>query len=285
MKKINIITIILSAIMFCGFAYGEGQSKTSGKPYPEVTFDKVEEIFGHNLDTDDTTLKTLLLAIGMDHTAPGSPHIEQQIGIPYIVHKSAEYWVSKLKTGERRIDVLVNNALLLLFTKEDIPNSKSVAFDLMKLAADKGYWPADYYIAENNLSKYLTPDYSHLTPKTGAITSENIDMARDTMMRYNRCAEMGFAPCQYRIGFWLTNSDKTIKDGLSVLRQAINTTISDNRYTTTLDRAMISASAEIVLKGDTVGIDEETRQKYAGLVRTHLAKLERDAEQMNSVEE
>ena len=30
------------------------------KASPEVTFDKVQEIFGHNLDTDDTMLKTLL---------------------------------------------------------------------------------------------------------------------------------------------------------------------------------------------------------------------------------
>ena len=110
------ILVALSLSLFSSIAASESNSSAE-KPFPEVTFDKVQEIFGHNLDTDDTVLKTLLLAIGMDHTSTESPHANERIGIPYIVHEGPGYWVARLKSGERKLEVLVNNALLLLFTK------------------------------------------------------------------------------------------------------------------------------------------------------------------------
>ena len=252
------------------------QTAEAVKSFPEVTFDKVEAIFGQNLNTDDTTLKTLLLAVAMDQTTPGSPHGQKPIGIPYIIHHGPKYWVSKLKAGEKSLDVLVNNALLLLFTKEKIPKSKIAAFDLMLLAADLGYWPADYYIAESNLSNHLTTDYTSEMPLRRVIDNDSLSVAQDTMARYKRCAELGFAPCQYRIGFWLSNSDKTLKDGLRVLRQAINTTLRDTRNAGTLVNVMLSAAREIVLKGDKAGLDPIVRAQYARLAETYLAELTKD---------
>src|SRR5690554_3140903 len=126
-----------------------------GKPFPEVTFDLVSGIFGHNLDTSEERLQTLLLAIGMDHTTPTSPHFEEEVGIPFIVHYGPNHWVNRLTSGDMSVDVLVNNALLLLFAEADIPNREQAAFDLMKMASDKGYWPADYFVAETNLLNHL----------------------------------------------------------------------------------------------------------------------------------
>lgn len=104
----------------------------SGKPFPEVTFDRVSEIFGHNLDTSEERLQTLLLAIGMDHTTPTSPHFQEEVGIPFIVHYGPNHWVNRLTSGDMSVDVLVNNALLLLFAEADIPNREQAAFDLTK---------------------------------------------------------------------------------------------------------------------------------------------------------
>ena len=253
------------------------------KASPEVTFDKVQEIFGHNLDTDDTMLKTLLLAIGMDHTSRNSPNANQDIGIPYIVHQGPGYWVARLKSGERKLEVLVNNALLLLFTKENIPNAKETGLALLKSAADMGYWPADYYVAEHNLTTRLTMDYSNVTPKTGAMDSDSKVVAKDTMERYNRCAEMEFAPCQYRIGFWLSGSPQTLNDGLNILRKAIHTTMNDSRYQGVLDGALVMAAREIVFKGDQVGMDKVVREKYANLVQRQLSLMTNELNEDNKL--
>ncbi len=245
MKLIK-IAMVTGLSLMSTLALSEPELPDSGKPFPEVTFDKVQEIFGHNLDTDNTMLKTLLLAIGMDHTSKNSPHADQNIGIPYIVHKGLGYWVARLKSGERKLEVLVNNALLLLFTKEEIPKSKETGFALLKSAADRGYWPADYYVAESNLTNHLTMDYTSTPSNAGLISKDTKAIAQDTMACYNRCAEMGFAPCQYRIGFWLSNSPDTLKDGLNILRTAIHTTMNDTRYQGALDGALVMAAKEIV---------------------------------------
>jgi hypothetical protein len=238
------------------------------KHAPEVTFDQVEEIFGHNLNPSNSTLKMLLLAIGMDHTSTDSPHQSQRIGIPYIVHDSPSLWVSRLQSGEKGVDVLVNNALLLLFSREPIPGAQDAATHLMQLAADRGYWPADFYIAEINLSGYLTESDAQI-----GILPADIQTARDTMSRYNKCAEMGFAPCQYRIGFWLSNSLPSMADGVSVLRSAINTTINDTRYQGVLDGAIVMAATEIVYKGAEAGLGDDVRREYVELIEHQLKQI------------
>lgn len=272
MKLVTIFAALVMSLVSTVAISEEGTSG-HGKPFPEVTFDKVQEIFGHNLETDDTVLKTLLLAIGMDHTTTKSPHVSQRIGIPYIVHEGPAYWVRRLKSGDGALEVLVNNALLLLYTKENIPKAKETAFSLLKASAEKGYWPAEYYIAEVNLAEHLTQDYASATPSTGLMDKTTKAIARETMARYNRCAEMGFAPCQFRIGFWLSGSPKSLSDGLNILRAAIHTTRADTRYQGVLDSAVIMAAREIVFKGEQAGMDSVVREEYANLIKQQLSAL------------
>ncbi len=242
------------------------------KPFPEVTFDRVSEIFGHNLDTENPRLKTLLLAIGMDHTSPNSPHNDQQVGIPFIVHFGPSHWVNRLSSGDTSIEVLMNNALLLLFAEADIPNREKAAYDLVQIAAEDGYWPADYFVAETNLIKHLVRDPDNLVPLTNVIERSNLgQIAKDTMAAYNRCAEIGFAPCRYRIGFWLANSIPTHEDGLRILQSAVDTTLKDTRYAGVLDDELTTAASELALKGDVIGLGLDMRQHYHRLVSEYLS--------------
>jgi hypothetical protein len=274
--KVIRIAVAIGFTLLSMLAFSESDTLITEKPFPDVTFDKVQDIFGHNLDTDDTKLKTLLLAIGMDHTSSNSPHSSQRIGIPYIVSDGPDYWASRLKSGDRKLEVFVNNALLILFTKEEIPHAKEAGFALLNTAADSGYWPADYYIAESNLENHLTMDYDSISLKNGIISGDVMTIAKDTMFRYNRCAGMGFAPCQYRIGFWLSNSPQTLKDGLDVLRIAIHTTMNDKRYQGIMDGALVMAAKEVVFKGEQAGIDKVVREEYASLIKKQLAMLSKE---------
>jgi len=243
----------------------------SGKVSPEVTFDKVQNIFGHNLGTDKETLRNLLLAVAMDHTSTKSSNRDQDIGIPFIVHNGAKYWVSRLADGERELEVLVNNALLLLFTKEDIPQGAETALKLLEIAADMGYWPAVYYVADSSLVSSLSRDYSQFSMVPYNISTETMKtVAKDTMNRFNHCAEIGFAPCQYRIGFWLSNSLGSLKQGTDVLRKAIQTTLADNRYNGVLDEILATAARLIVQEGHKVGLDRVILEEYRKLIPQDL---------------
>ena len=248
------------------------ENEPVGKSFPEVTFDRVNEIFGDNLDSNEERLKTLLLAVSMDHTSPESPHRDEQIGIPYIVHFGPGYWVNRLSSGDASLEVLANNALLLLFAEADIPGRDNAALNLMQRAAKAGYWPADYFVAETNLINHLVRDAKNLVPRTNVIGQTDArQIAMNTMATYNRCAEMGFAPCRYRIGFWLANSDSSLNDGLRVLQTAINTTLKDTRYHGVLDDALITATTQLVENGERIGLDAATREHYAQL-RTQYTK-------------
>lgn len=238
-----------------------------GKPFPEVTFDRVSEIFGHNLDTSEERLQTLLLAIGMDHTTSTSPHFEEEIGIPFVVHYGPSHWVNRLTSGDMSVDVLVNNALLLLFAEADIPNREKAAFDLMKLASEKGYWPADYFVAETNLLNHLVRGPEVAIPMAATIKSSGLNqVAQDTLDAFSRCAEIGFAPCRYRIGFWLSTSQKTLEDGLKVLQAAINVNLKDTRYEDKLDGALVAAANELALRGEAIGLGPDAIEQYRKLI-------------------
>lgn len=286
MKRLNAIKKTLPFLVLLVISqpvFSKGKLQPSVKLTPEVTFDKVEEIFGYNLDTDDTLLKNLLLAVAIDYTSPKSPNLDKNIGIPFIVDRGPDYWVSRLGKERNNVEVLVNNALLLLFTKEEIPNAKEAAYKLMKSAADRGYWPADYYVADRNLLSHLTKDFSEFTVTPKSISSEDINtLAQDTMNRFNRCAEIGFAPCQYRIGFWLANSGKSLKEGLSVLRLAIRTTLKDARYLKALDGAIVKAAKVIVFKGEEAGLDGVVREEYVKVIENRLSKVSTKSAAFNS---
>ncbi|UZE97279.1 hypothetical protein [Alkalimarinus alittae] len=277
MSKLSAIQNIVFGCILAGISqslFALPKLQPQEKSAPVVTFDKVEELFGHNLDTSDFTLMGLLLAIGMDHTSKSTPNTDQDVGIPFIVAKGPNYWVSRLSDGERGVDVLVNNALLLLFTKEKIPNAKEGALKLMEAASEKGYWPADYYVADYNLTTHLTRDFSEFSVPPKNINTDQLTLvAKDTMNRFNSCADMGFAPCQFRIGYWLANSPRSLGPGLEVLRQAIKTAQSDTRYEGLLDDATVIAAREIVLKGEQVGIDQSVLDEYTNLIEIKYRKM------------
>lgn len=260
-------TLCLVGAMTIAAPASASSETPSGKPFPEVTFDRVSEIFGHNLDTSEERLQTLLLAIGMDHTTPTSPFLEEEVGIPFIVHYGPNHWVNRLTSGDMSVDVLVNNALLLLFAEADIPNREQAAFDLMKSASKKGYWPADYFVAETNLLNHLVRGPDVAIPMAATIETSGLkQVARDTMDAFSRCAEIGFAPCRYRIGFWLSNSQQTLQDGLKVLQAAIDVNLKDTRYEDKLDGALVAAAHELAVRGEAIGLDSDTVAQYRKLI-------------------
>lgn len=246
------------------------------KVAPDVTLDVVQDIFGFNLDNAQGIEKVFLLAVGMDHTTPNSPHADQEIGIPYIVDKGPKYWVSRLQEGHYDLEVIVNNALLLMFTKEEIPGGKEAASKLLGKASEMGYWPADYYVADYNIANYLARDVTELATATNGIQDPDLKrLASETMAKFNSCAELGFAPCQYRLGFWLTSAENTMKDGLEILMHAIKTTLADKRYQGILNGSVIEAAKEVVMKGDLAGIDKIVRQEYLTLMQDQIKLLQR----------
>ena len=258
-----IAALIFSSISFVAIANVVAPAKNS----PDVSFEKVQEIFGNNVNPTDSTLKLLLLAIAMDGTATTSTFKDQKIGIPYIVETGPSYWVNKLKAKDHSLDVLVNNALILLFAKEDISNREKGAAYLMQLAEEKSYWPASFYLAEKQLASQLVVDYGKPNPLTGKITSdEKIKLATETMKRYNLCADVGFSPCQFRIGFWLANSPRNIESAIPVIRTAVKSTISDPRYGDSTDAFMILAANILLFHRDKYLMSDEERKFYEKLV-------------------
>jgi hypothetical protein len=273
--------LVGSALLTVSFAAGAADLETAldyteTKVAPEITLDVVQEIFGFNLDNAQGIEKIFLLAVGMDHTTPGSPHADQEIGIPYIVDRGPAYWVSRLQDKQYELEVLVNNALLLMFTKEEIPGGDKAAAGLLRKASEMGYWPADYYVADYNIANYLARDVTELATVTNGIQDPDLQrLASETMAKFNSCAELGFAPCQYRLGFWLTSAENTMKDGLEVLMHAIKTTLADKRYQGILNGSVIEAAKEVVMKGDLAGIDSIVRQEYLTLMQDQIKLLQR----------
>lgn len=271
-----VIPSLLSISLIAGASNLEQEVEyNSPKPVPDVTLDLVQEVFGMNLDNASGMKKILLLAIGMDHTTLGSPNVNQNVGIPFIVDRGPNYWVSKLINKEYDIDVLVNNALLLLFSKENIHGAEKAAMQLLSKAADMGYWPADYYMADYNITNKLAKDFDDISTVTTSIVDPELKkIAADTMAKFNNCAQMGFAPCQYRVGFWLTSSENGLKDGIEVLKSAIKTTLADKRYQGILNGSLIKAAKEIVMKGDFVGMDDDMRKDYFYLMNDQIKLIE-----------
>lgn len=245
----------------------------SPKPVPDLEPGQVQAIFGSNLETSKEELELLLLAVAMDHTSPNSPNINHNIGIPYIVGNGPKYWVNRLEQGDRSVDVLVNNALLLLYTKEEIPGGNELANDLLRAAASAGYWPADYYVAEIQLKENLVRDEKQFSLTANSIVDvHQKQIAQDTFSRLSRCAEIGFAPCQYRVGFWLLAEDERISDGVKALRQAVKTTLEDQRYNGVLDSLVSSAATMVAHYHKAAGLTGEERDGYAQLAASFAAK-------------
>jgi hypothetical protein len=232
---------------------------------PNVTLEDVKAIFGDNLETKDPSLNELLLAIGIERTSESDQFQELRVGIPYIVDSTPDYWAQKLASGNRDIDTLVNSALLILFTDNNIPKSEQIVANLLGQAASLGYWPASTYMA--NIYGRELSRHALITPmKTEDRIHKSREIAQYRMDHLNACAEAGFAPCQYQIGFWLSESTEQVGNGFTVLREAVRTTLSDSRYSGYVDHNFKEAISYIYNRGEEFGLNKVAREQYLGLL-------------------
>tara|TARA_R110001592_G_scaffold221139_2_gene475806 strand:+ start:12679 stop:13515 length:837 start_codon:yes stop_codon:yes gene_type:complete len=261
----------LSVLMAATFALQSmSVASVAADKAPNTTLEDVKAIFGGNLETNDPSLKELLLAIGIERTRESDYFQDIRVGIPYIVDATPEYWAEKLASGNRDIDTLVNSALLILFTDNDIPRSNQVVANLLGQAASLGYWPASTYMA-NIYGRELIKQ-SSLTPlRADARTLRSREIAELRMDHLNACAAAGFAPCQYQIGFWLSESREQVGNGFSVLREAVRTTLSDPRYTGYVDQSFQNAVAYIYDRGEEFGLSSAAREQYLDLLNSFSA--------------
>lgn len=236
---------------------------------PNVSLEEVEDLFGSNLEYPEPEVQELLLAIGMERTSTGSRFREERIGVPYIVYDTPVAWVSRYRTGDKSVDTLVNMALVMMISKSKSESTYRVGVDLLRKAAEKGYWPASAFTA----GEYLR-QAAEIGDKVGnnRFRDESIESKRMLLLgklameHLNRCAEAGFAPCQYRIGFWLANSADKPTEGVEVLRHAIKSTLQDNRYQGYVDESFFHAVQVIYDLGESAGLSHAMREQYRGLL-------------------
>jgi hypothetical protein len=169
--------------------------------------------------------------------------------------------------------VIVNNALFLLYAKDRTEESKKTALGLMKLAARKNYWPAKFFVAENNLHQYLSASYDVNTTSSMTIEEAKLKTIANTTMQYfNDCAKRGFAPCQYRVGTWLLADEQTVSDSLKALEAAINTSLNDSRYRGIFEDRQSHAALIIASIGPQFGYKEEKITRFAALVAKSIVQ-------------
>lgn len=201
---------------------------------PEIRKQDVEERFGQRLKNATRAENLLLLGIALDTVNAESPFKDREIGIPYLVGDGAGYWALLLSQGDRSVDVLVNNALMLLFADkgdEVMPqiDRTAAAVKLLTLAQREGYWPASAYLAEHYFELAAQPVLPPLIPDH--IQSRYRKAAFDY---YMACTKVGFAPCHLKVGFWYL-SDHKGEAGLSYLKAGIELVGRDKRYMTIPD--------------------------------------------------
>lgn len=210
---------------------------------PDVTHNEVNQLFGGNLNTATAEQNMLLLAIAVEQTNGG----KKGIGIPYIIESGPDFWVQRLNTNTPSVQSLMNNALLVLFTNEEIPDRNKHALRLIQLAANSGYWPAQFYVAEQELKKGKFMD-NHVA--FGNLQS---------------CAVANFVPCIFRIGFWLLESPQRKQEGIDTLKLAIYTATSDIRYKGYLKQTISLASKAILKYSPTLSLSPEGIDHYRSL--------------------
>lgn len=263
MDKLVVVLLVLFASVSFGVIGAAIENKSSE---PMLQFNEVTAMFGRNLEPEPGLLQDLLLAVAVDHTASNVPDAAKEIGIPYILGKGIAHWARRLKKGAP-LDVIVNNALYLLYSKDRSEESNKTALNLMKLAASKNYWPAKYYVAETNLKDYLVADYDLNSDAKMLIHDKSIQRVAATTMEYFLdCAKRGFAPCQYRVGTWLLTSEKHAVEALKALESAIHTSMSDSRYKGMFNQRQGHAAIILSSIGPEYGYSEEKINGYKSII-------------------
>lgn len=271
LRKFILTCLITTSIQLAANEPTDNGLRLPKMPAPHVSEEAFKDIFGEQLAKANGLKQQLLLAVAFDHTTEASPFQDQNIGIPYIVEFTPQYWVKLLALGDRSIDTLVNNALFLMFSKDRAPDADLAAIKLLNAAASQGYWPADFYLAEYQLKKHLVKQSESFQVVSSMLGNpETYAIAQDTMKKLNSCAEIGFAPCQFRIGLWMSHSPKTLKDGIEILRNAIQIALMDKRYNGIIDDSVALASGVIANHGFKVGLSETELSEYQALFEHFL---------------
>lgn len=201
---------------------------------PEIRKQDVEERFGQRLKNATRAENLLLLGIALDTVNAESTFKDREIGIPYLVGDGAGYWALLLSQGDRSVDVLVNNALMLLFADKSeevlLPVERTTAaVKLLTMAQREGYWPASAYLAEHYFELAVQPVFPPLIPDH--IQSRYRKAAFDY---YMACTKVGFAPCHLKVGFWYL-SDHKVEAALPYLKVGVELVGRDKRYMTMPD--------------------------------------------------
>ncbi len=229
---------------------------------PNPSFEKVSHYFGNNLDTDKPMEKMLLMAVGIEHERNLEQGRVNAIGIPFIADKGPQYWVNQLQVSSDDVPSLVNSALIVLFSKEEFPDKYNLANKLLLKASKQGYWPASFYTAEYDLNKQFLLDDRALPASNQKIESpELLTKFKKMSDRFSQCAQAGFAPCQFRIGFWKASNPTTYQEGVEMLKSAINNALSDHRYSSEL-KQVISEASKVVLSLDETSIAMPDVQRF-----------------------
>jgi hypothetical protein len=232
---------------------------------PEVTRDQVEALFGQSLENADRAESLLLLAIALESSSSIDNQWSNNIGIPWVVGESASYWALLLKQGDRRVEVLVNNALLLMFSQGSKP-SRSIrtqgATVLLKQAADLGYWPAQTYLGERFIEELSQPNSP--PNSAGLNRSSKFEQAFQYL---SGCAKAGFAACHFKLGFWYASvgqvkaAEPLLKAGIEVIRR-------DRRYLSSQPVLMDTFDALEMLTQPTVSKTEAETRLYSSFKHT-----------------
>lgn len=198
---------------------------THGLPIvpPETNEITVLETFGHDLSSLPEQLNNFLLAVSFDKVTKGSVSFELPVGVPFITYTGNKYWIDQLLANEDDLSTLLNSALILLLSSNEmLPPDESVNIDdtinslLLKLE-EKRYWPASYLLAEHAV----------LASKTRHISMpEQIS----TINRLFTCGEIGFAPCQIRLGLQLFQNEQMKDKAILLLRNGLSIYDTENRY-------------------------------------------------------
>lgn len=226
-NKLLIFTVFLLPMIFSS-AYSSDDKITDPK---NSLVNEVDLLFGNHLNEKEGKLGYLLLAISIDHTALNSPKEIKNIGIPFILAKGVPFYVKQLqKHGKNsKLDIIVNNALYLLYAKNRTDKTAEAGLRLLKIAANRNYWPAKYYIAEHNLEKHLSKEFTDKNELT-ITDKKQKEIAKLTREYYIDCAKRGFLPCQYRLGTWMLAGNESQEKGVKILKEAAIRSIQDKRY-------------------------------------------------------
>lgn len=246
---------------------------------PDLSETDVQSLFGDRLENADRAENLLLLAIALDHQSQETPTRDALIGIPYIADAGPGYWVMLLQQEGHtpRLSTLVNNALILAFL-EELGHSQHVRQEasskLLTIAASQGYWPAKVYLAERKMAHWRDLMTTQVPLRSEGPTEVAQGELEQVFSYLTDCSHLGFAPCQFRLGFWYLQDENKQDAAIEYLRAGIEIVRRDARYTQSKESMMDMTNALRVLSTPLSGLPSEERDAYLSLLQEVEAILE-----------